>query len=242
MSRRARLVIFAPALVGFAALLVWGVAGLPHFGHYRGPYGHVVNRMVIPERHVSNAVNATTYDIRGFDTMGEEFILFAAVTGVVLLLRGSGRTRAEKDDVVRSDVVRAAGAVAPAVVVLVGLWVAAFGFVTPGGGFQGGVAVAGGAAVLFVTLGYRAWSRLGNESILDPLEGLGAGGYVVVGVAALASGLPFLTNIFGFGVTGTLRSGGSAELLNWAAAIEVAAANLILMTEFVEQYLVRGRS
>jgi len=224
VSRRARLAIFAPALVGFAALLVWGVAGLPHFGHYRGPYGHVVNRIVIPERHVSNAVNATTYDIRGFDTMGEEFILFAAVTGVVLLLRGSGRTRAEKDDVVRSDVVRAAGAV------------------TPGGGFQGGVAVAGGAAVLFVTLGYRAWSRLGNESILDPLEGLGAGGYVVVGVAALASGLPFLTNIFGFGVAGTLRSGGSAELLNWAAAIEVAAANLILMTEFVEQYLVRGRS
>src|SRR5438270_1537043 len=143
MSRRVRIVLASAALGGLGVLLIWAYAGLPDFGHYRGPYGYVLNRIATPDRHMANVVNATTYDIRGFDTMGEEFILFAAVTGVVLLLRGSGRTRAEKDDVVRSDVVRAAGAVAPAVVVLVGLWVAAFGFVTPGGGFQGGVAVAG---------------------------------------------------------------------------------------------------
>jgi multicomponent Na+:H+ antiporter subunit B len=240
MSRRTRIAVFMPALAVFAALLAWGVAGLPHFGHYRGPYGFVVSRIATPERHVSNAVNATTYDIRGFDTMGEEFVLFAAVTGVVLLLRGAGRPR-DPDDVVRSDVVRVFGAIAAAVVVLIGLWIVAFGFVTPGGGFQGGVAVAGGAVLLFATLGYRTWSKLGTEKLLDPLEGLGAGGYVAVGLAALASGLPFLTNMFGFGVAGTLRSGGSAALLNWAAAIEVAAANVILATEFIDEYLVRER-
>jgi len=197
VSRRVRIAAFVPALVVLFALLLWGFAGMPDFGHYRGPYGFVLERIATPERHVTNVVNATTYDYRGFDTMGEEFILFAAVTGVVLLLRGSGGSRRRADDDVRSDSIRLAGAVAPALVILVGLWLVAFGFVTPGGGFQGGVAVAAGALMLFVAVGYRAWSTLGNERLLDPIEGLGAGGYAVVGLAALVSGLPFLTNLFG---------------------------------------------
>jgi multicomponent Na+:H+ antiporter subunit B len=237
VTRRVRIAVFVPALVVLFALLLWGFAGMPDFGQYRGPYGFVLERIATPERHVTNVVNATTYDYRGFDTMGEEFILFAAVTGVVLLLRGSSGSRRRADDDVRSDSIRVAGAVAPALVILVGLWLVAFGFVTPGGGFQGGVAVAAGALMLFVAVGYRAWSTLGNERLLDPIEGIGAGGYAIVGLAALVSGLPFLTNLFGPGVVGTLRSGGSAPLLNWAAAIEVAAANVILTTEFVEQYI-----
>jgi len=237
VSRRVRIAAFVPALVVLFALLLWGFAGMPDFGHYRGPYGFVLERIATPERHVTNVVNATTYDYRGFDTMGEEFILFAAVTGVVLLLRGSSRSRRRADDDVRSDSIRLAGAVAPALVILVGLWLVACGFVTPGGGFQGGIAVAAGALMLFVAVGYRACSTLGDERLLDPIEGLGAGGYAVVGLAALVSGLPFLTNLFGPGAVGTVRSGGSAALLNWAAAIEVAAANVILTTEFVEQYI-----
>ncbi|MBV8599754.1 MAG: sodium:proton antiporter [Actinobacteria bacterium] len=185
---------------------------------------------------MENVVNATTYDFRGFDTMGEEFILFSAVTGVVLLLRG-GKPRRHREEIVRSDLVRVIGGVGPALVVVLGLWLVAFGFVTPGGGFQGGVALAGATTVLFVTVGYTAWSRFGDERILDPIESLGAGGYVVVGLAALASGLPFLANILGFGTPGSIRSGGSADLLNWAAGIEVAAANVILVAEFVEEYI-----
>src|SRR5438270_6408059 len=149
VTRRVRIAVFVPALVVLFALLLWGFAGMPDFGHYRGPYGFVLERIATPERHVTNVVNATTYDYRGFDTMGEEFILFAAVTGVVLLLRGSSGSRRRADDDVRSDSIRAAGAVAPALVILVGLWLVAFGFVTPGGGFQGGVAVAAGALMLF---------------------------------------------------------------------------------------------
>ena len=87
MSRRLRLAIFAPALAGVGALLAWGFAGLPDFGDYRGPYGYVLNRIGVPERHTTNVVGATVFDYRGFDTLGEEFILFIAVLGTVLLLR-----------------------------------------------------------------------------------------------------------------------------------------------------------
>jgi multicomponent Na+:H+ antiporter subunit B len=217
-------------------MLVWAFAGLPDFGHYEGPYGFVLNRVVTPERHMTNAVNATTYDYRGFDTMGEEFILFAAVMGVVLLLRGDESRDAPSEDGIGSDLVRVGGTWLVGAAVLISLWLIAFGFVTPGGGFQGGVALASGVLVLFLVSTYRAWSALGSERLLDPFEGLGAGGYVVVGLAALVSGLPFLTNLLGPGISGTIWSGGSAAFVNWAAGIEVAAAILVLYSEYLRDY------
>jgi multicomponent Na+:H+ antiporter subunit B len=235
MSRRVRIGIFVPAVALFAVLIFWSYAGIPDFGHYRGPYGFVLNRVATPERHMDNVINAATYDYRGFDTLGEEFILFAAVTGVVLLLRGSGTREAR--DVVSIDVLRVFGVFGVGAAVLIGLWLVSFGFVTPGGGFQGGVAIASGALLLFLAAGHKAWSGLGSETVLDPFEGFGAGVYVVVGLAALVAGMPFLTNLLGPGIPGTLQSAGSAVFVNWAAGIEVAAANLILYSEFLEQYV-----
>jgi multicomponent Na+:H+ antiporter subunit B len=238
VSRRVRIWIFLPALAGFAALLVWAYTGIPSFGNYRGPYGFVVNKIATPERHMDNAINAVTYDIRGVDTMGEEFILFAAVIGVVLLLRGEeGRSEDVEDDT-GSDLIRVFGTLAIGAAVLVGLWLVAFGFVTPGGGFQGGVAISSGALLLYLAAGYREWSAFGNESLLDPIKGIGGGGYVVIGLAALVAGMPFLTNLFSGGVTGTVWSGGSAGFVNWSAGIEVAAALVILYSEFLEEYIV----
>ncbi|MBV8562231.1 MAG: sodium:proton antiporter [Actinobacteria bacterium] len=237
MTRRVRIWIFLPALAGLAALLVWGYLGIPGFGDYHGPYGFVLDRLATPLRHMDNVVNATTYDIRGFDTLGEEFILFAAVIGVVMLLRDTDE-KPEMRDEVESDLVRVFGTLAVGGAILVGLWLVAFGFVTPGGGFQGGVAIAGGAALVYLVAGYRAFAAFGDERVLDPIKGVGAGGYVVIGLAALVSGLPYLTNLFSGGAVGTVWSGGSAGFVNWAAGMEVAAANLILYAEFLNQYIV----
>ena len=237
MSRRARIAIFGAAALGFAALLGWGLSGMPRFGDYKGPYGYVLNRIVVPERHTTNVVSATTFDVRGFDTLGEEFILFAAVMGVVLLLRGSQEGE-EPAEWVGSDALRIVATLMVAGAVLVGLWLAAFGYITPGGGFQGGVAVASGAALLYLAYSMRSFRPFANESLMDPLEATGAGGYVVIGLAALASGLPFLRNLFGPGISGTLWSGGSIPLLNWAAALEVSAALLTLYSVFLREYVV----
>lgn len=245
MTRRARLWLFAPAVAGLGALLVWAVAGLPDFGSTEHRYGFVVNRVALPERHMTNAVTALVFDYRGFDTMGEEFILFAAVTGVVLLLRRGERTDGHRTrDSTRSDAVRVIGVLGVGVGVLTGLWLVAFGFVTPGGGFQGGVAVASGVVLLYLAADYRTWSRVGRHDVLEPFEGVGAGAYVVIGLAAVVAGSPFLTNLLGPGDAGTVWSGGSAALVSWAAGTEVAAANLLLFSEFLEEYIVtlHGRS
>ena len=237
MTRPVRIGIFLAAAGILAFLLVWAVVDLPSFGHYRGPYGGLLNHVVPPERHVTDVVTGIVFDVRGVDTLGEEFILFSAVVGVVLLLRDGEREQADADDDVRSSVLRTTGVLGVGVAVLVGLWLVAFGVVTPGGGFQGGVAVASGAVLLWLVSSLDAWRGVGNEEILDPIEGIGAGGFVVIGLAALAGGLSFLTNLFGPGRYGTLQSGGSIPFVNWAAALEVTAALLVLFTFFLEQYV-----
>lgn len=195
-----------------------------------------------PERHATNVVGAVVFDYRGIDTLGEVFILFTAVTGVVILLREGGRPRrsAALSQQAAAPALRVFGTLMVAVAVLVGAWLAAFGYVTPGGGFQGGAAMASGIVLLYFATDYGVFHPFGRETVLDPIEAVGAGGYAVIGIAALLSGLPFLTNLFGPGTAGTLVSAGSIPFLNWASALEVAAANLVLFSEFLHEYIVSG--
>lgn len=238
MSRRMRIWILAPALTGLGALFAWAISGMPAFGDYRGPYGFVLNRVVVPLRHTTNVVMGANFDVRAIDTMGEEFILFAAVTGVTLLLRDEANSRRAERHTQRlpSDAVRLVGVVMIGGGLLTALWLQAFGYITPGGGFQGGVLLAGAILLLYLVGGHRDYRPFRNETVLDPFEGLGVGGYIVVGLTALASGTAFLTNLFGAGKSGTLVSGGSIALLNWASAIAVTVAMIILFAEFLETY------
>jgi multicomponent Na+:H+ antiporter subunit B len=240
MSRRIRLLLLGQALLGLGALFAWAIAGLPAFGDYRGPYGYVLNRIVVPLRHTTNVVMGTNFDVRGIDTMGEEFILYASIIGVTLLLRDETRSRQAERRTRRfpNDAVRLAGVVMVGGGLLIGLWLIAFGYITPGGGFQGGVVAAGAILLLYLVGSHRDYRPFRDEHFLDPLEGIGAGGYVVVGLAALASGTAFLTNLFGLGTPGMLRSGGSIPVLNWASAIAVTVAMLLLFAEFLETYVV----
>src|SRR5439155_9716605 len=86
-STDVRRALLALGLGGLAATLVAALTGLPDFGHYHGPYGIVLGPLVVPQRHVTELVGAVTFDYRGFDMLGEEFILLLAVAGCAALLR-----------------------------------------------------------------------------------------------------------------------------------------------------------
>lgn len=235
MSRPVRLGLFAASLAGLGALLLWAVAGLPDFGHYRGPYGYVLNSVAPGERHVTNVVAATVFDYRGFDTLGEEFILFSAAMGVALLLREVRDEGELPDHGASGDVLRLVGLAAAPLVFVLGLYVVAHGYLTPGGGFQGGVVLAGAFALVYLAGEYRAFRRLTPTPAVDFVKGSGAGGYAVVGVVSMLLGTAFLHNFGPFGTTGTLASGGSITLLNLASALEVSAAFVLIFTEYVEE-------
>ena len=76
------------------ALLLWSFTGCRTSAHYLGPYGDILRGSRSPSATTTAVVSAINFDFRGFDTLGEEFILFAAVVGVACLLR---ELRGERD-------------------------------------------------------------------------------------------------------------------------------------------------
>jgi len=237
VTRAARLWLFSVSGVALAALMVWALTGLPDFGAFQGEYGRILNSVAQQERHVSNVVSAVTFDYRGFDTLGEEFMLFAAVMGVALLLREARDEGERPEDAVRSDAVSAVGLALVGPTIVVGLYVVAHGYLTPGGGFQGGVALAGGLVLLYAAGRYSSYRAASPRALVDVAEGTGAGAYVAVGVAALIAGAAFLDNVVRLGTTGTLASGGTIPILNAASALEVAAALVLIFHEFLEEVM-----
>jgi multicomponent Na+:H+ antiporter subunit B len=243
---RRRAFLAAAAVVG--GLLVWGMSGLPPAGTYRGPYGLVLNQVAVAERHTTNVVAAVTFDYRGADTMGEEFILFSAVIGVAILLRAiRGEAEHEPEEAARgrqvpgtSDAVRVGGLTLLGPIVLFGVYMVTHGHLSPGGGFQGGVVLATGALLVYLSGEYVTLRRVRPESTLDSGEAVGAGGYVVVGLFGLIAGGAFLGNALPHGTAGTLLSGGTVPVINLAVGLEVAAGFTLLLSEFLEQTLVLG--
>jgi multicomponent Na+:H+ antiporter subunit B len=243
MTRRIRLTVFGVAAAGFAVLLIWGTLGIPDFGHYRGRYGQILNHAAVKERQTTNTVTAIVFDYRGLDTMGEEFILFASVTGVALLLRERRKDVPRPRDEVRNEAVRAIGICLVPAVLTLGLWVVAHGAITPGGGFQGGVILSAAFLLVWLAGSLRSYLRLTPTPYVDLTEGTGVGGFVVTGLIALLIGTPFLHNLLPYGLAGKLSSGGSVPILNWATGLAVTAAFLLLYNEFLEErsFVIAGK-
>jgi multicomponent Na+:H+ antiporter subunit B len=235
---RLRLALFLVGAAGLGAVLVHGLVDLSAFGHYPGPYGDVIAQLAPKQRHMVNTVTAVVFDYRGFDTMGEELLLFAAASAVALLLRERRRHHTDRVDAVRSDALRWAGALGAVATLVVGLNVVAHGFITPGGGFQGGVVLAAAFAFVFLCVEYRAYQRIASTSFAEPVESLGAGSYVGLGLISFAFGLAFLQNFMELGVPGRLSSGGSAILVNWSSALAVAGGFLVIFSEYLEENMV----
>jgi multicomponent Na+:H+ antiporter subunit B len=240
---------FLLGALGIAALFVWGAAGLPPLGDYRGPYGDVINRVGVEDRSAVNLVNTVTFDYRGIDTVMEELILFAAAMGVSLLLRvqreeSMGEPADHAPDRVlpdTSDAVRVwtLGAIAPAV--LLGLYVVAHGHLTPGGGFQGGVVLATAPLLVYLSGRYLVFRTLNPVGLLDLGEGVGVGGFLLLGILGLLASTSFLDNFLGFGLPKELLSGGILPPANVTVALAVAAGILLIIFEFLEQTLVVGK-
>jgi multicomponent Na+:H+ antiporter subunit B len=254
MSFNSRRNLFFLGMLGFGVLYLWGLKGLPDFGRYEGVYGITLNKVAVAQTHATNLVAAVTFDYRGFDTLGEEFILFAAVVGVAILLRAQRDEAATADEEAEeskdesrsaphtSDAVRVLGLALIGPTVLFGLYVVAHGHLTPGGGFSGGVVLATAALLVYLTGEYVALRRVSPESLTELAESVGAGGYAAVGFLGLLAGQAFLTNVLPLGTTGQLNSSGTILLINLAVSVEVAGGFSLILAEFLEQtLLIRGR-
>ncbi|MBE1536352.1 MnhB domain-containing protein [Actinomadura algeriensis] len=222
MSARARLLLFAAGAAGCAALFTLGVLGLPGFGGAFHPYGDRAVRHALEEG-TANAVASVTFDQRALDTVGEELILLASALAAVVLLRATGQERTADGsgtghgpaDV--PDALRATGRLLLPPALVVGVYIAAHGHLSPGGGFQGGVVLGTAVHLLYLAGDYPALRRLRPLPLFEAAEALAAAAFV--GVALAAAGL--------------------IPLLNTLVAAEVGCALTLLIAQFFDQALLR---
>src|ERR1700758_5613271 len=243
MSHRARLAFFAVAAAALAVTLDVGLVGLPSFGSQITAYAQMLNGLAQRQRHVTDVGSALSFEYRGNDTLFEEFILLSAVAGISVLLRPlSDETRELPEDKAPD---RAIPPPSPAVWLLAvfltslltatGIETVTHGALTPGGGFQGGVVLASAIYVVYLGTNYVTVERFQPAPLLEASDGMGASGYVFIGLLGLLAGASFLSNVVGLGVSGNLISGGTIPLLNLVVGVEVAGGFAILASEFLDQ-------
>ncbi len=249
MSRRGRLAMFLVGALGVAAGLAVGLGDIHGFGAPASAYAALLDKLSVPQRQATDVVSAISFDYRGIDTLFEEFILFAAVAGISVLLRPLGdETRQLPEDEAPdrhipppSPTVGLLAVLVSPLLLVVGLETVTHGQISPGGGFQGGVVIASAVFVVYLATGYTNVERFEPGTIIEAADGLGAGGYVAVGIIGLLGGTAYLTNLLGLGHAGSFVSGGTLPVLNAVVGVEVAAGFVLLAKEFLDQTsVIRG--
>jgi multicomponent Na+:H+ antiporter subunit B len=249
MSTRARLSLFVVAGAGLAAVMVIGFTGLPDFGDYHGVYGRVINGIGVTVRHGTDLITALNFDIRGFDTLGEEFILFTSVLGIVLILR---EMRGEHDQPHQeeaqehsfagaSEALRALALGLILTLVAIGVYIVVHGQLTPGGGFQGGVILGAGPLPVFLAGRYLRMKLVAPHRVVELADALGAAGYALVGLSGLVFVGIFFKDAVPLGIPGHLLSGGQMDIASVLVGLEVSGAFLVAWSEFLDQaMLIKG--
>jgi multicomponent Na+:H+ antiporter subunit B len=243
VSPRVRIALLALSAIVLLPGAAAVIAGLPGFGASIAQYGERINAITPAARHVANMVSAINFDLRGLDTLGEEFMLLAAITGTVVLLRGrrgEGNTehamrRPGRAVIARSEAVILACRIAGPVTALFGLYVVLHATVTPGGGFQGGVILASATLLIYLGEGYSGWRAVIRSHWLDALEGGGALLFALCGLGPMLVGGAFMQNVLPLGTFRDLFSGGLMLIENLGVALAVAGGFTQLFLEFMEE-------
>ncbi|WP_441247551.1 MnhB domain-containing protein [Kitasatospora sp. McL0602] len=235
MSRRARLWLLGCAGLVIAAVFAVSCTELPGFGGAVHPYGERAVAAAL-QQHTANVISSVNFDQRGFDTLGEESILFASVLGAGMVLRLARDERKEQPRPARVlPTTRLFGAVLLPVTLLTGGYLVAHGQLSPGGGFQGGVVLATGLHLAYVAADYRALHQVRPLAVLDVADALAAGAFSVLGLVGLVAAGSFLKNTLPLGTFNQLASGGLVPVINAVVGVEVAGGVIVLLAQFLDQ-------
>ncbi|MEV4754240.1 MnhB domain-containing protein [Micromonospora sp. NPDC049559] len=242
MNRRVRLLVFAVGAAGLAAMFALAVAGMPPFGGAAHPYRDLAVPAALGHA-TANVVASVTFDQRGLDTLGEEVILLASVIGAAALLRtrpGEHEHHPLADPRQPEAVALVAYLLLP-LILLIGLNLVVHGHLTPGGGFQGGVVLATGLHLLYLSGGYRSLRRLRPIEWYQWVEGASTLAFAGVGLGGLALGAGLLANVLPYGPFQQLLSAGTVPVLNVVVGLAVGAGAVVLLGQFLTQAVAEER-
>ncbi len=182
------------------AVLIWGTLDMPIFGAADNPvHQHVAPRYIEQspqEIGLPNMVTSVLGSYRGYDTMGEVIVVFAALVGVLSLIGitegKSPKRQYTSDDKPPRPVLQVMAKLLIPYIFLFGLYVQFHGDFGPGGGFQAGVIFASAIILYTLTFGLDDAYELVSPSVLRPLAAIGVLIYGGTGVVTLLLGGNFL--------------------------------------------------
>ncbi len=242
MTPRSRMLLFTVSAVVVFAVALYGASGLPQFGSFSGPYADFLLRVATMERNAYNVPTAINFDYRAFDTLGEEFIFFTSVTGLLFMFSAPrGKTQTHDNPVEEDADDRRTGAIRwfptalAAFAGAMGMDLAAHGQLTPGGGFQGGAVFGATAACIYLGVGTYVLLKTMNKELFDFLDAIGAFSFAALGVATAFVAGAFLKNVLPLGQTGALVSAGTIYLISCIVFVEIGAGFVVLMIVFLKQ-------
>lgn len=171
------------------AALIYGTLDMPQFGDPNNPaQQHVAPRYIQDspqEIGLPNMVTSVLASYRGFDTLGETAVVFAAAIGVFSLLGLPKPDRAVIESGLKSHIVlRVVSKMLIPLIILFALYVQFHGDYGPGGGFQAGVIAAAAIILYALVFGLRMATLVVQPGFLKALVALGVLIYGGTGVAS----------------------------------------------------------
>ncbi len=129
-----------------------------------------------------NLVTAIVVTYRGLDTLGEVTVLFMAGTGIALLLRRRKKKKATgKEKRASSEILQTGSKLLAPIIMMFGAYIFINGHLSPGGGFQGGAAIA--SAVMLMFLADNSFKI--NHKVFGLIESFSGMFYVIIGILGL---------------------------------------------------------
>lgn len=180
------------------AVLIYGTLDMPPFGDPNNPaHQHVAPRYIEEspkEVGLPNMVTSVLASYRGFDTLGEVVVVFAAAIGVLSLL---GIRRQEDDPVSDTGfkehrVLHVVAKLIIPLIILFALYVQFHGDFGPGGGFQAGVIAAAAFILYTLVFGLKQTFAVVSPRVLAWMAGSGVLLYASVGLFSMFKGGQFL--------------------------------------------------
>lgn len=231
-----------------AILMGVGFADIPPAGDSVTHYGRLLTELAVTQQNTLNTVSGVLFDLRALDTLGEALVIFISSAGLNVLLQilvnetHQGEPQwnlPERPLYPISDAVRTVCLSVVTIIAIYGVYLTVRGHLSVGGGFHGGVVIVTAIVFIYLAGKYKVKKKIGNEQLLENLDSIGIGGYVIVGLVGLIVTGAFLANFLPLGTTGDLFSAGIIPILSILVAMEAVAAVGIIIINLQEQLIER---
>ena len=231
-TRKVYNVLATMAAIFFVAMLIYGVSFLPEFGAIGNPtQNEIVDKFIqdgIDNTGATNFVTGMILDYRAFDTLGESFVLFTAVTCVFILLKELKPKKDKKDLFVLTNdpILRTCCSLIVPIILLFGIYVILNGSISPGGGFSGGAIVGAGLILYSLVFGHEKMSKFFNAKIFKAITSCSLLCYCLCKAYSFFTSVNGYHNLFddliALQTAGNIFSGGLIFILNVCVGLVVS--------------------